>query len=197
MEAKIYRQNEKDIPAFYGAISYWSNALGELHCHGKYDISEEELPQPLHHAYHDLFFEENIGSLRYLVETDKGFGIALINEYDECFANDCGLSMDELFQFAIQDAAAVAADPVFEKTEVLLGELMGFDESHELAVVFPADTPTEEFYAAATKLDSIVYEAARAVQKTPLVNQIESASTRAAASHVGFDHDSRDLAMEQ
>lgn len=180
MDAKIYHDNKQERAAFYGSINYWSNALGELHHHGEYEVTEDELPALLARAYKDLFFDGDIGSLRYLVETPRGYGLALVNEYDECYADDCGLSMSALFDSAIQDAQRIAAHPVFEKAEIYLAELMGFDNSHILAVILPADISLEEFRTAATELDNLVYQSAKEFQKPTLAEQIQSASARSA-----------------
>lgn len=179
MEPKIFHLNDdKGRLEFYDSIKYWSNALGELHRHGQYDISETDLPDGLRHAYDDLFFKLETGSFTYLVETEKGYGIALINEYDECYADDCGLSMENLFQSAIQDTAVIAADPIFAKTEIFLGEFMGFDNSHAQVVVVPADLSLEELEDIAAQLDSLVYQSAKSFEKPSLDAQIQSAADR-------------------
>jgi len=185
MEPKIYHQNKEDFDQYSRAIKYWSNALGELHHHGSESIAENELPQPLRRLYDELFFEGDIGSLRYLVETERGFGIALINEYDQCFADDCSISMDDLFLFAKKDAAAIAADPLFANAEIIAGEYYGFDNSHEIVVIFPADTPKEEFMEAANKLDTLVYQSAKTLI-VPLVNM--DTTGLAVDGHVGTWH---------
>lgn len=98
MNLHIYRDIEQERTVFGDYLSYWSNALGELHYHGQYTVSESDLPDPLKRAYQDLFFEGETGSLRYLVESSKGFGIALIHEYDAHTSDMFGLSMDALFE---------------------------------------------------------------------------------------------------
>lgn len=180
MEAKVSRQNDNDYLAYFNAVKYWSNALGELHYHGKHDITEAELPEQLKHAYNDLFFEGNVGSLRYLVETEKGYGIALINEYDDFTAGQVKLSMEDLFETIIQDADAIAKDPLFEKAEVFAGEFAGFNDCHELIVVFPADIPSEEFFKAASRLDELAYKTCFAKEKSSLDAKIQSAQVRSA-----------------
>ena len=54
------------------AVKYWSNACGELHYHGKYDITEAELPAPLYEGYMELW-SDSYGSLCYLVDTFLSF----------------------------------------------------------------------------------------------------------------------------
>lgn len=165
MSLHIYRDVEQERTVFADYIQYWSNALGELHYHGQHSITEDELPAPLKRAYQDLFFEAEIGSLRYLVETSNGFGIALINEYDTFTATQFGLSMDDLFEFMAKDAAAIAANPLFEKAEITAAEGMGLGECHELIVTFPADIPKEVFLAAAKKLDDLAYQSGKSVDQ--------------------------------
>ena len=163
-DVKVFHCTEAGIARYSEAIKYWSNSLGELHHHGQYDITEEELPAELKRAYHELW-DDNTGSLCYLVETGKGYGIALINEYDECFAGDCGLTMEELFRSSVKDAQTIIADPAFAKAEIYLGKYMGFNECHELAVVFPADISAEEFRKAAESLNDIAYSTASGMEK--------------------------------
>ena len=133
------------------AINYWCNACGDLHHHGEYDITEAELPDPLKRAYNELWGED-YGSLCYLVDTEEGYGIALINEYDRVTAEDCGVSMEALFGYAVADAMEVRASDLFDKTTVYVTEFSGFDECHELIVVFPADIDKDTFQKAADAL---------------------------------------------
>ena len=165
MNLHIYRDVEQERTVFADYISYWSNANGDLHYHGQRDITEDELPAPLKRAYQELFFENETGSLRYLVETSKGFGISLIHEYDTYSAELFGLSMADLFEAAVKDAQVIAADPVFEKADITAAEGMGFGECHDLIVTFPADISKEEFFAAAEKLDQLVYQAAQTMDQ--------------------------------
>ena len=157
MNINTYRQNENDVTEYRNAIKYWSNSIGELHYHGKYDISEAELPNELHRVYCDFDIFGKYSSRCYLVETEKGYGIALVNEYDECFADDCHISMTELFDSLLEDTKDISLLSCFSKAEIYIGEHMGFDESHELAVIFPADISREEFEQAAKTLDNYAY----------------------------------------
>ena len=161
MKINLFHQNENDIVEYRNAIKYWSNSLGELHHHGDYEISEYELPVELRRVYTDLDIFERYSSRCYLVETAGGYGIALINEYDEDFANDCNISMAELFNTVIKDVNDISLLSCFNKAEIYIGENMGVDESHELAVVFPANISQTEYDTAAKMLDNIAYYNAR------------------------------------
>ena len=50
MKIKIY-SGEKGRKKFSKKFFYWSNACGDLHFHGKRDITERELPPELLYAY--------------------------------------------------------------------------------------------------------------------------------------------------
>lgn len=157
VEPKIYRNNEEDIKSFYDNFKYWSNGIGELSMYG-IDITENDLPEELHHAYHDLFYIDDYSSLHYLVETEKGYGIALVNEYDLITAASYNLDMADVFEGAKKDSFNIASCEEFKNTEIFLGENLGFDNSHMLAVVLPADISIEDFRKISAKLDSLVYE---------------------------------------
>ena len=80
-------------------LKYWSNACGELHHHGEYDLDNIlELPEELQRAYNELWKEGN-GCLEYLVEYDGKYYIALVSEFDDTFADDSNISMEELACF--------------------------------------------------------------------------------------------------
>ena len=159
-EIRVFPDNEINASYYNDAIKYWSNSIGELHRHGKYDISEDDLPDPLKEVYQEYDLFERYKSRSYLVETENGYGIALINEYDECFADDCKLTMDQLFFSAMVDAATIRSHSEFDTASIFLGEYLGFDSCHELAVVFPADISQESFERAAKLLDHIAYKSA-------------------------------------
>ena len=180
-EFRIFHCTEADIAEYGEAIKFWSNACGELHHHGKYMIAEADLPAPLRRAYQELWTEDS-GSLCYLVETKKGYGIALINEYSEEYAKDCGLSMDEMFSCVMRDSGSIGADDHFMKADIYVSEHLGILECHEIVVVFPADIPENEFEAAVKRLDELSYQASEkaknAKKKVGLQDQIKSAAAR-------------------
>lgn len=182
----LFPNNDSHSLAYGSAIKYWSNSMGELHHHGEYDITEEELPEELRQVYQEIDCFERYGSRVYLVETEKGCGIALINEYDECFAKDCSLTMDNLFMSAMVDAVAIRSCPEFESASIYLAKELGFESSHELAVIFPASISKEAFEEAAKLLDETVYKAAAELQRvggvlnmSPLSLQINGYTSKA------------------
>lgn len=184
MFPRIYRNNDANVREYDEVLKFWSNGIGELCCpHGPvpYDITEAELPEELQRVYRDLYWEPNAGaSLRYMVETQNGYGIALINEYDRVTAENSGLLMRPLFETVIQDAEEIAKDPLFEKAEVFAGEFMGFDGCHELVVVFTADIPVEEFCLAATRLDELTYQACGLGKGTAVDFLVKTANEKSA-----------------
>lgn len=163
----VFRYDRKNNRLFHNAIKYWSNSIGELHYHGKFDITEDQLPFALKTIYQDPDFTlfEHYGSRVHLAETEKGYGIALINEYDEDFAEECDLSMDFLFETALKDMDNIKNYPLFKNADIYLGEYTGVDDCHELAVVFPTDISYEEFNKAATILDTLVYKHAYEIRE--------------------------------
>lgn len=175
----VFEMDQTTINTYFDTIKYWSNAVGELHHHGQYDITIDELPSELHHAYNDLFTDQ-YSSLCYLVETDAGYGIALVNEYDEeVTAKLAGVSMDELFALVEKDAHVIAAHPDFRQAQIYVGQSMGFCECHELVVVFPADISEEEFAKAAATLGELSYRSVREHQPATLSDKLQDAADRA------------------
>lgn len=157
MAFQIFHSNEVELEQFYNTIKFWSNSGGELHHHGKESITEDELPLPLQRAYNELW-NDGIGGLNYLVETPKGYGIALINEYDTYTSEEYECPMDELFMMALHDSVNISTHPDFKSADVYIGEYSGCGNCHEVVVVFPADMPKEQFDKAASTLESLAYK---------------------------------------
>jgi len=156
MNKYIYSANGKPM---YEDLKFWCSGCGELHHHGEYDITEEELPKELKRAYKTLW-SDNYGSYCYIVETPKGYGITLINEYHQCFADDCNITMEELFASLIKDGDKIALREEFQNADIYLGEYSGFDECHELITVFSWDISEEEFTKAAELLNELAFQSA-------------------------------------
>ena len=115
-------ENEKEMNKH---LKYWSNACGELHHHGEYDLTNiSELPEELQRAYKELWEEWN-GCLEYL-------------EFDDTFANDNGLSMDELYERAKSNALKLYEKELFLNTFLVIGKETGFDGCHEICFLVPA-----------------------------------------------------------
>ena len=184
MNVRVFRDVAEQHAQYNEAIKFWSNALGELHHHGQYDITEDELPEPLQRAYRDLYTFGDVCSLEYLVETEAGYGVALLNEYDGYTSERSCLSMEVLLETVIADAKAVAGDPLFAKAEVIVGERTGFEECHELIVVFPADTPAREYLLAAARLDEMTYQACGLRKAEGLDARLAEAAQRESAETV-------------
>lgn len=137
----------------YNDLKYWCNALGELHHHGEYDIEESELPTELKRAYEELWTDGN-GSLCYLVEYKGNYSIALVNEFDDNYADDANSSMEELCLWVHNKAKEFSEMKDFEKAIFLIGENTGCDECHEFITILPWDVSKSEF----DNVSNILYE---------------------------------------
>lgn len=138
-------------------LKYWSNACGELHHHGEYDIEESELPEELQKVYNTLWTEDS-GSLCYLIEYKGNYGIALINEFDEEFAKNNAVTMDDLFIKMHIKANSFKEMEEYQNTVILLGKYSGCDECHEFITILPVDIEKELFYKVADILYKHVYQ---------------------------------------
>ena len=119
-------------------LKYWSNACGELHHHGEYDLNDiSELPDELQRAYNELWKEGN-GCHEYLVEYDDKYYIALISEFDDTFADDNNISMDELYEIAKRNALELYNQDLFKNTVLIIGKGTGIEECHEIIFLVPA-----------------------------------------------------------
>lgn len=119
-------------------LKYWSNACGELHHHGEYDLNSIlELPEELQRAYKELWKEGN-GCLEYLVEYDKKYYIALISEFDNTYACDSEVSMEVLYKIAKRNALELYHQDLFKNTTLIIGKGIGVDECHEIIFLVPA-----------------------------------------------------------
>ena len=74
MSKKYYEFNDKEELSAH--LKYWSNACGELHHYGEYDLAEY----------------------------DGKYYIALVSEFDKTFADDEKLSMDKLYEIGKENA---------------------------------------------------------------------------------------------
>lgn len=135
---KIYEFN--DTKELHGnRLKYWSNACGELHHHGEYDIKNiNDLPNELQRAYFELW-EEGNGCSEYLVEFDKKYYIALITEFDEYCANIYNMSMEALYSKLKNISKKLHDTKLFEDTILILGNKTGeYNNAHE--VIFLVST---------------------------------------------------------
>lgn len=146
--------------------SFWSNCTGDLHHDGIWLTDENgfpdnvaALPVELQRAYEDLWTDGQWASC-YLVEFDDRYFVGLQAEYDPCFAEDKGLSYDQLIERARLKANVLAAK--LSNCEVVFGRdtehwLYGEVES-ELYVLLPWDTSQEDFASISEYFDSMCYE---------------------------------------
>lgn len=118
-------------------LKYWSNACGDLHHHGEYDLkSVSELPEELQRAYKELW-KEGCGCLEYLAEYDGKYYIALITEFDNDFAGNNNLSMNELYEAVKKNAFDLYNKDLFNNTILVIGKETGMDKCHEFIFLVP------------------------------------------------------------
>lgn len=159
-------QLDADIDAY--PFKYWSNAAGDLFnpdVVSLHTIKESELPAPLRWAYRNLWEEDAGGCCTYLVEMkNDNYGIALIGEYGEDFAEACHMTIDELFVSLKKDMEALAATEALWCAKLYAiehgGVLSNDYNCHELAVVLPANMPKRDFVAATDAVEKLMYKTA-------------------------------------
>lgn len=144
---------KENIEQYIEDLKYWSNSCGELHYHGEYDLKEKDLPKELLRAYNELW-SDGTGSLCYLVEYKGEYRIALINGFDEIYAEDINSTMDILYQHMKTKAEKFSAMGEFKNTQIIIAENAGCYEYYEFVVLLSCDTKKEIF----DKIASILYE---------------------------------------
>lgn len=141
MSKKFFEVSHKNAFQLHNRLKYWSNACGDLHYHGLFDISDVNmLPKELQRAYAELW-EEGNGCYEYLAEFDGNYYIALVSEFTEDYATDCNLSMDELYEIGKANALKLYDKELFSNTILALGKHTGFQECHEIFFLVPAMEP--------------------------------------------------------
>ena len=65
----------------YDKLNFWCSGYGDLHYHGEYDITVDDLPSPLRYAYNELW-SEGPGCLEYIVDYNGSYYLAIEGEYD-------------------------------------------------------------------------------------------------------------------
>ena len=135
MDKKYYEfDNELELSRH---LKYWSNACGELHHHGEYDLKDiSELPEELQRAYDELWREG--GCYEYLVEYDGKYYVSLVSEFNDTFAEDNNISMGELYEIAKKNALQLYNTDLFRNTILVLGKETGCNECHEVIFLVPA-----------------------------------------------------------
>lgn len=136
MDRKYYEfDNELELNRH---LKYWCNACGELHHHGEYDIEDiAELPEELQRAYNELWKDGN-GCYEYLVEYDGSYYVALVSEFDDTFADDVNLTMEELYEVGKKNALKLYNEDLFKNTVLVIGKDTGCNECHEFMFLVPA-----------------------------------------------------------
>lgn len=154
---EIITYTTDNIVQYFKDLMYWSNAMGELHYHGEYDISEEELPEELKAAYNNLW-EDGTGSLCYLTEYKGQYKIALINEFDDDTAELLNTSKSDMIEHMMIKAEQFSSLKEFESTQIIIAEKSGFYECHEFVVLIPCNSTKETFKQIAETLYNEVYK---------------------------------------
>lgn len=162
-ELVVFDYKKGSRKAYNEAIKYWSDADGRLKRQDRRTITEDNLPEQLKQAYRKFVLKKNDDDLHYLVETKKGYGVAVVFEYDRWTAANSGLRCDEfafpyMFSCLVLDAKKIADDPLFQNTEIFVTEYLGYDGCHELIIVFPSEISKKEFDSTVRELRNIAYE---------------------------------------
>lgn len=140
-------------------LKYWSNSLGELHYHGERDITKEELPEQLQRAYSVLYKSRETSCLEYLVEYDGEYYVALVNEFDQCYADDCGVSLEKSYETAKDNALVLYKNQLFEDNTILiLGKGTGFEKCHEVFFLIPAMTNRAIYQILNQTISDMIYK---------------------------------------
>lgn len=149
-----------DLNKNFSKYLYWSNACGNLHYHGKHDISTEELPEPLQRAYTELFAEGQFSMNCYLAEYDGEYGISLEAEYDTAYAKDLHMDYADLLHKA-KGHAEILADK-YPEYKVLFGidteEWSNGDRASQLVVFLPWNIAKTDYDAVGETASAIVYD---------------------------------------
>ncbi|MBQ7345960.1 MAG: hypothetical protein IJW45_07865 [Oscillospiraceae bacterium] len=121
----------------WGLIKYWSNCLGELHYHGKYDITEAELPGELKAAYNSAYGKSKLRS--YLVETADGYGISCEMAFDSDYAKRFCVANSKVFESIVSQVLVGARNEALNGCAIYIFEETDIADEHEILFVFPAD----------------------------------------------------------
>ena len=74
---EIYTSGEE----LYSKLKFWCSGCGDLHYHGEYSITEDDLPASLKYAYNELW-SEGSGCCEYLVDYNGNYYLVIEGEYD-------------------------------------------------------------------------------------------------------------------
>jgi hypothetical protein len=154
----VIKYGNQDDEKYGEDLKYWSNGCGELHMHGKYDITEAELPAELLAVYKEWWQEDKDGQYCYLAEYKGRYGIALVNEYYE---NYDGMPCVHNYEEACM--AAEALDREFSESGiiVIVAKEQGWpaedENATEFVVFVPAVTGKDLFDRVSLRASQLAY----------------------------------------
>ena len=154
----VIKYGNEDGEKYGEDLKYWSNSCGELHMHGKYDITEAELPAELLAVYKEWWEEDKDGQYCYLAEYKGRYGMALVNEYYEKYdGNPCAHNYAE----ACMAADAIDREYAGQDIVVLVAKEQGFPDSDgnatEFVVFVPADSGKDLFDRVSLRASQLAY----------------------------------------
>lgn len=117
-------------------LKFWCSGCGELHYHGEYFITKDDLPEPLLMAYENLW-SEGAGCLEYIVEYKHGYYLAIEGEYP---------TDEDKIPGQFEEAKRLAKEllPDFPDCRLIVGHNTG-NERNELYFLVPALTEKSVF----------------------------------------------------
>lgn len=123
-------------------VKYWSNSCGDLHQHGKCDITERELPKELLRAYRELWTDDT-SSLCYLAEFEGNYYVSLENEFPHEYMKHIGISPENLYEYMKKKVGDYAEMESFNKTVFLL--VQDDTVGYSFVILLPWDSDKETF----------------------------------------------------
>ena len=90
----------------------------------------------------ERLYTEDSGSLCMLASYKTELGVVLVNEYDECYASDCSLSMSEMLSRIADLAEDISNSDIFSQTQIMVER---GEDCHRLIVFVPGTVSKESF----------------------------------------------------
>ena len=134
---KNYVEMYTSFNELYSKLKFWCNGCGDLHYHGEYSITEDDLPYSLEYAYKELW-SEGSGCLEYLVDYNGNYYLAIEGEYD---------SNDEDFLGVYTKAVIGVAELLTQNSncKVIINANPDSVWDKEIYFLVPAEMEKEEF----------------------------------------------------
>ena len=132
-------------------LRFWCSGCGDLHYHGTQDITEDELPSSLKHAYRELW-SEGAGCLEYIAEYDGEYYLAIENEYPADTDED---AKPGFFIGALLKSSVLLASN--KDCRMVVGLETGPDNCNEVYFLIPADTEKSVFENLEKEVVSALY----------------------------------------